>query len=154
MRFHTSKSEIARDIISEARLTVKESMTEDLVFLRPTDSVHELRTLMERKGIRHVPVIDEHHSLVGICSQRDMLRSVLSSFAKIASSESAEIERTIPVAYVMNEIVATASSKSPLSQVASLMLNHKFGCIPIVDGRRIRGIVTRGDFLNLFANGF
>jgi CBS domain-containing membrane protein len=154
MRFHTSKSETAQDIISNSRLTVNDLMTEDLAFLRPTDSVHDLRTLMERRGIRHVPVIDEHHSLVGICSQRDLLRSVLSNFAQRASSESEEIERKIPVAYVMNEIVATASSKSPLNEAANLMLNHKFGCIPIVDGRRIRGIVTRADFLNLFAHGF
>jgi len=45
----------------------------------------------------------------------------------------------------------TTTPKTPLAQAASIMFNKKIGCLPVLDGDRVVGILTEGDFVKLHA---
>ena len=50
---------------------------------------------------------------------------------------------------VMNTHATTVSPKSPLREAAALMIEKKIGCLPVLQGDRVVGILTEGDFLSL-----
>lgn len=54
-------------------LTAKEVMTEDVVTIRPEDSIEKAANLLVRKQIKRLPVLDEHNKLIGIVSRKDIM---------------------------------------------------------------------------------
>ncbi len=57
-----------------SKLSVRDLMTEKTFALRADDDIQALRDLMNEKDVRHVPVVDEQRNLIGLVSQRDLLR--------------------------------------------------------------------------------
>lgn len=58
-------------------MLVRDLMTENVVAVRPGDSLATLRDLMYERDVRHMPVTEDDARLVGLVSQRDLLRSSL-----------------------------------------------------------------------------
>lgn len=54
-----------------------EVMTSDVAYCRPTDSLHDVLSMMERRGFVHVPVIDENSRPLGVINARDALRTLM-----------------------------------------------------------------------------
>jgi CBS domain-containing membrane protein len=51
----------------------------------------------------------------------------------------------------MTTDVVTTSPDAPLVDAAQLLIEHKFGCLPVVENERLIGIITEGDFVALVA---
>lgn len=120
-------------------LPVEEFTTPDPVTAREDMTIDELRALMERHGIRHLPIV-RSGAVVGMISERDVrLVSGLTAAEKLQVRAS-DIMATEP--YVV-------SAKTPLDQVASAMSAHKLGSVIVndEDGRFV-GIFTAHDALN------
>ena len=54
-------------------------MSHDIVSLRPNDTLYDAAVDMLDLGIRHVPVLDEHGTVLGMVSVRDLLRPLLTT---------------------------------------------------------------------------
>jgi CBS domain-containing protein len=120
------------------QLSVEDVMTTALVTARPDLSVDEAAQEMRLASIRHIPVIDHHH-LVGIVSQRDILRAM-------ARPEAGGL----PLREVMTARVLTIAREAPAARAADVMLQHKIGCLPVVgDEGQVIGLVTESDFVRL-----
>lgn len=103
---------------------------------------------MRRNGIRHLPVIDAEGRLVGLFTQRDLLR-ILPSRLREQDPLDLGILGNYLLKEVMSRNVATLSPNNTLSEAVTLMWNKKYGCVPIVDeGRRVVGILTAIDILH------
>ncbi len=124
-------------------IAVAEFMTKDLVTVRETDDLALAESLLKLGGVRHLPVVRER-KLVGILTQRDMLRS--GQFGTPAARE-------LPVSAVMTREPTSVRPATGLAQVARLMLERKFGCLPVCeeDGTLV-GIVTEADFVRFAAD--
>jgi CBS domain-containing protein len=124
-------------------ISVADFMTKDLVTVRESDDVALAEALLRLGGIRHLPVVREH-KLVGILTQRDILRSGNSGKA---------VARDIAVSDVMTREPTSVRPAMALSQAARLMLERKFGCLPVCDGDgKLVGIVTEADFVRFAAD--
>jgi CBS domain-containing protein len=124
-------------------ISVADFMTKDLVTIRATDDVALAESLLRLGGIRHLPVVTDGR-LVGLLTQRDLLRS------GEAGRPSA---RERPVSEVMTCEVITVRPSTGLADAASLMLERKFGCLPVCDeGGALVGIVTEADFVRFAAD--
>ncbi|ROR32736.1 CBS domain-containing protein [Inmirania thermothiophila] len=128
-------------------IRVADLMTTDLYTLRTTDSLRTARMAMTERRIRHVPVVDERNCFVGLVSQRDVLAASVSRLADIAPEERDAIESAIPVSEVMTTSVAAVDEDTPLLDAARYLLEHKYGCLPVLRGDRVVGIITETDFL-------
>ncbi len=130
--------------------TVAMLMTDAVVTLREEDNLLRLLEGMETLQIRHLPVVDEG-MLVGMVSQRDVLR-LLRSDLDPASSTRAETEAGRKfVAEVMTREIISVSRDTPIEEAARLIVQHRFGCLPVVDDEgRLLGIVTDIDLLRHF----
>ncbi len=131
------------------RMMVSELMSTDLVTLTEDETLAHAQRCMERGRIRHLPVV-RGRRLVGLITHRDLLSASFSIFAEIEPDEQRRVFVQIPVREVMHRDVTTVRSDLPVAEAARILLESKFGCLPVVsDGDRLEGIVTEADFLRL-----
>ncbi len=82
-------------------------------------------------------------------THRDILSATLSQFAEVDRSTRDEIDAGIPVLEVMRYDVTVVPPWMKLRDARNILLNHKYGCLPVVDDGVLRGIITEADFLKL-----
>ena len=124
-------------------ISVADFMTKDLVTVRESDDLALAESLLRLGGIRHLPVV-KGGRLVGLLTHRDVLRSGQSGRPSA---------RTLLVSEIMTRELTTVRPGMGLSQAARLMLERKFGCLPVCDEQgRLVGIVTEADFVRFAAD--
>ena len=118
-------------------LDIKDIMTprQDLVIIRPESTVDEVRRVMAANKIRHLPVLDDSGTLVGIVSQTDVL---------VAGNGSPRL-----VHEIMVRDVDTVDERNNVRHAALLMFRSKRSCLPVTRDGELRGIVTDSDFLGV-----
>lgn len=130
-------------------MTVKELMTTQVFSLRENDTLSTARSLMDLQRIRHIPIVTGNDVFIGLITHRDLLGATISHLAEIDDETQKEIDAGIPIKEVMRSDLRTVSPDAPLKEVASLLLNHKYGCLPVVQQGVLVGIITEADFLKL-----
>ncbi len=139
-------------------------MTPDVVSVPPEASVGAAAQLMLQKRISGVPVIDDRGQLVGILSEGDFLRRaeigtgrrrprwieffmgpgrLADEYVRLSGRK---------VHDVMTHEVRTVAPDAPLEQVVRLMERHNIKRVPVVDGGKVVGIVTRANLLHAVAS--
>jgi len=131
--------------------TVADVMTRNVMVATEEENLDRLAEGMERHRFRHLPVVDGK-KLVGLLSQRDLALLAPSPIepASTATGVAARLAQRTFVADVMTREVKTVSPETPLVEAVTLMIDHRLGCLPVVDTEgSLVGIVTRYDFLKL-----
>lgn len=109
-------------------------------------SLEQLWRQFSHWQFRHFPVVDNQGKLLGIISDRDAMQAtsgLLLSEADVLNGKA----RGQTVAEVMSRKVLTATIDTYLRTLAEVMINHRIGAMPIMDGETLAGIVTRSDIL-------
>lgn len=131
-------------------LKVSDLMSKELFTLQRSDSLKTARSIMNLKRIRHIPIVTGDNYFVGLLTHRDLLSATISKLADIDSKTQGEIDAGIPVGEIMNDDVRTITPNTPLKESAFLLLEHKYGCLPVIDqDKKLVGIITEADFLKL-----
>ena len=131
------------------RMKIADLMSTDLVTLTEDETLAHAQRCMARGRIRHLPVVREG-KLTGLVTHRDLLAASFSIFAEVERNEQRRIFDTVRVVEAMHRDVVTVSPTLGVAQAASILLENKYGCLPVVDGEGILvGIVTEADFLRL-----
>jgi CBS domain-containing membrane protein len=134
-------------------MKVKDIMTKELFFLHPGRKLDMVDDVMKWHNIRHIPIISDQGRLVGLVSQRDLLRHAISNQAPITEEEQRKILEYILVDDVMQTNVLTIPEDAKLNEAASIMIENKIGCLPVVnDDDMMVGILTDTDFIKLALN--
>jgi len=132
---------------------VRDIMTEKIVTISADDSLSTVEDIMTLGRVRHMPVV-RGGVLVGVVSQRDLLRASLSNLTELtgfgrdqrrAFLEAVEIRR------VMSSPAITIPPDATPEQAAELMADRKIGCLPVVSGDALVGMLTETDLLRYFA---
>ncbi len=132
-------------------MRVRDLMTHKVYSLTPRDDLYAAQNLMDEHNIRHLPVVDDDMDLVGLVTTRDLLRaaSPKDDDLPIEMRQARMHEET--VSEWMTEEVATIEPDDDLAEAAGMLLENKFGCLPVVEGSRLTGILTEADFVRFFA---
>lgn len=117
---------------------VGDVMTERVFTLLPTDPIDAALALMQDHGVLHAPVLDDEGAVVGVLSHRDLLGLTA--------------PRAQTVAEVMH-VAETVERDTLLADAADLLVENAFGCVPVVENRRLVGILTESDFARRAAVG-
>jgi CBS domain-containing membrane protein len=133
-------------------LKVRDLMTEVVLSVHPDDTVETVYDLMHERGIRHLTVVDREGDLVGLVSHRDLLRYSPIERAEVPLFLVREILRRTRVEEVMTSEVETAEPDTPASTAARVMFENKFGCLPVLEGSKLAGILTESDFVRFFCD--
>ncbi len=132
-------------------LTVSEIMTREPYTLGPDSNLAEARQLMAEHHIRHIPVLSNDGSLVGLVSQRDVLAAEDSS---VVSSQQAidATDRYVALSSVMTAPVQTVDERDSLRGTAIILQKSKVGCLPVLRDGELVGIITDTDFVAIAIN--
>jgi len=130
-------------------MTVKELMTPNPITTGPDTPVLEARQLMIQKRIRHLLVADGG-KLLGIVTDRDIRLNLPSPATSLSVWEVNYLLARMTVESAMTTSVVVVSPRHDAKEAASLMLDHKIGALPVVDGGRLVGIITETDLLRAF----
>ena len=132
-------------------MRVRDVMRSHVVTLSMFDSLDVATDIMTIGRIRHLPVIDRDRGLVGIVSQRDLLKAGISSVLGIGESGQREWLGKVSVIEVMTRNVTTIGSDAGVTEAMSRLISGKIGCLPVVDEHgKLAGLVTETDSLRCF----
>ena len=124
-------------------LLVKDSMTREVVTLSPQDTAKTALALCRERRLRHLPVLEEGR-LVGIVSDRDLRAAV----PPLGDSGRAAALAEIRAGEVMAREVVTVARDDPIEQAANTMRERRIGCLPVVEGGELVGIITASDVMD------
>jgi CBS domain-containing membrane protein len=132
---------------------VRDLMTREVATLQRHDKLQVANDVMRLGRIRHMPVVGQAGELVGIVSQRDLFHSAL---MKVLGGYTTEVTRevfdVVVVEETMQTAVVTVSPDMPLSEAAKLMMTRRIGCLVVLEGGVITGILTESDFVRFAAD--
>jgi len=132
-----------------SKTEVRHLMTPVVQTLGRNDHLTLADDLMRAQRIRHLPVLDEQGIVCGVVSQRDLFRGALAKALGYGETAQFKMHSLLLVKEVMSSSVLTIGPHEPLANAARLMLEHKIGCLPVVDGEKLLGILTETDFVAL-----
>jgi CBS domain-containing membrane protein len=130
-------------------LKVKDIMTDEVFVLHATQTLELVRSLMRIKHVRHVPIVEPDNTFVGLMTHRDLLAQTISHLAEVDDEEQEYLDRNIHIVNIMKTDVVTVDPEMDLCGAISMLLKHKYGCLPVVSDGKLVGIVTEADFLKL-----
>ena len=123
-------------------LLVRDSMVRQIITVSPETTAAEALKLCREKRIRHLPVL-EGGRMVGLISDRD-LRAATPALGD--PNRAAALEK-IRVGDEMAREITTADPEDPIEQAAMAMHERKIGCLPVVEGDDLVGILTASDVM-------
>lgn len=122
---------------------VGQYMATDLFTVQEDELVDLAASIMDWKRIRHIPVEDHTHRLIGLVSYRALLRVV-------ANASSSTIDDPIPVSEIMNRDPVCVTPETPTLEAIALMKEHKTSCLPVVNkDHKLVGLVTEHDYMRI-----
>ena len=126
-------------------------MSGDVVTLGRNEKLVAAEDLMRLGRIRHLPVVDEEGALAGIVSQRDLFHSGLMKALGYGSHAQQHALATVAIKEAMTTDVVTTTPDTPVHEAARTMFERKIGCLVVLEGGRIAGILAESDFVKLAA---
>jgi CBS domain-containing protein len=134
----------------QEQLTVRDVMTDHPRTVLAETPLKEAARTMVRAGLGALPVIDDDQRLVGMVSEREVIRHLLStqvfSGADVRASLS-PLSGPRTVRDVMSRQVMCVAPEQPIAEVASLMSNKDVDRVPVVREGQLVGFLTRGDIV-------
>jgi acetoin utilization protein AcuB len=138
---------------------VRDVMTKDPITIDPEAPLETAAAVMQERQVRHLPVVDEAGRLVGLIGDRDLRGALLAP--AVAEHLSGAAQRRIRslvgalanlrVRDAMTWDAVTIDPQAPVARAAALMFEARIGCLPVVEGGRLIGIVTERDVLKALA---
>ncbi len=128
---------------------VGELMSRDVLCVTEDQDFRDVENPMRLFKFRHMPVTDDRR-LVGLVTQRDLLRVSASSLLPGAPEQTAHLAKEYRIRDVMTRTPRAVEPETPLVEAARLMQHEKLGCLPVVNGDNVVvGILTEADFVRL-----
>jgi acetoin utilization protein AcuB len=127
-------------------MLVRDLMTAKPITVDPETPMLEARQRMLEGRIRHLIVVEDDR-VVGIVTDRDIRLNLPSPATSLSVWEINFLLAKLTVRSVMTASVLMVEPDRPLGEAARLMVEHKIGALPVVDGGRLVGIITESDFV-------
>ena len=131
-------------------MNVSKRMMRNPVFVDENDSMKKAMDLLKERDIRHLPVLKDGEKLVGIVTERDIKQASPSPATALEIREIYYLLDKVKVKQIMSRRPYTISSTAPIEEAALIMREKRIGCLPVVDGGKLVGILTETDILDAF----
>jgi CBS domain-containing protein len=129
---------------------VRDIMETKLVTISASERLSMVEDIMTLGRVRHMPVV-QGGELVGVVSERDLLRASLSELSEHRADERRMFLHVVEISRVMSSPPVVIGPDATIREAALLMADRKIGCLPVVEGGRLIGLVTETDVLRWVA---
>lgn len=120
---------------------VQDIMTEEVVVVPPTATINTAISLMIDHEVSGLPVVDDDRTLLGVITELDIIDLVYD----------ADIDTALVADYMTTEVNSLTVDAS-LDAAASIFCSHSIRRIPVVNGQKLVGVVSRRDLIGFVRN--
>lgn len=117
-------------------MTAKDLMTTDIITVSPNMPIKQLAMTLIKNQISGAPVVDRKGKIIGIVSEADLVA-----------------KKGKDVKSIMSKKVISVTEDTPIEEIAQLMARHNVKRLPVMNGEKTVGIVSRADIVNAIAMG-
>jgi CBS domain-containing protein len=131
---------------------VKEIMTRELITVLDDQLVTDVANIFEKEEIHHIPVVDTGLNLLGIISKSDFLKIShgINLFRNRAhQNQNKALYKSLLTSEIMTRKIAFLKPDDPVSLAVGIFRENLFHALPVVEGKKLVGIVTPLDIINM-----
>jgi len=129
-------------------MRVEDVMTREVVALAPEDTLRTAVNAVQRNRIRHIPIVEDGR-LVGIVTDRDIKRATPSVHGGASQDDFNRLLDELTLAQVMTRDPLTVRPGTSVKDAVALLIDRKYGALPVVEGEKLVGILSDIDFLRV-----
>nr|WP_325050648.1 CBS domain-containing protein [Pseudoalteromonas sp. T1lg10] len=127
----------------------RDLMTASPITIAADAALYDVHQLMRQYNIRHIPVTDDKQHLVGMLTQKVIIAQVMKIISVFGADALERKEKQTPVSEIMLTRFDTVDSSDQLIDIAKFFLNNRHGCMPVLEAKKLVGVLTSSDFVRL-----
>lgn len=135
-------------------MIIERRMTRNPVTATPDMSISEASTLMKQEKVHRLPVLDKDKKLVGLLTEKDILYASPSPASSLSIHEMAYLLSKLTVKKLMSKNVVTINKDTTVEEAASMMVDQDLSCLPVLEGDKLIGIVSKSDMFKILLELF
>ena len=135
-------------------MIISRVMSKNPIFIHPDMPINDVRALMQKYKIGHLPALDKNSALVGLVTKEDIIKASPSGATSLDMYEISYLISKMVAREVMEKAVITVGDNEVVEEAARIMADNNIGCLPVLRGKRLVGIITDTDIFNFFLNAF
>jgi acetoin utilization protein AcuB len=124
-------------------------MTRDVITVPPQEKIINAFELMQGRGIRHLPVVEDGE-LKGLVTDRDIRLALIPSPLSTPEDRMYHLGALERIDEIMATDLITVAPTTTIEEAAKLMVQYKIGAVPVVGQGKLVGILTEKDILSVF----
>jgi acetoin utilization protein AcuB len=133
-------------------ITVSEIMTSNVYVSNMDIPIAEAIEVCSQKKIRHLPIVDDLGELAGLVTDRDLRYYISPRIGTISENNADRESLKRPLHLVMIRNIITAEPQTSIAEAAQSMIDHRVGCLPVIDPHRhVIGMITATDLIRCIA---
>jgi acetoin utilization protein AcuB len=129
-------------------MNVGRRMSHPVITVEPNTPITRIHELMAHEKIHQTPVV-KNGKLVGIISEKDILKAYPSPVTSLSVWEITSLLGKITVKDIMVKKIQTVTEATPIEEAARIMVDNQVGCLPVMRGEELVGIITRSDLFSI-----
>ena len=135
-------------------MLVRNRMSQPAITVHPDTSLQDALGLMHAERVRRLPVVDRKGKLVGIVSERELLKASPSIATTLSKFEIKEAIKDLKIKEFMSTGVATVTENTPVEEAARIMVDGQISGLPVVRDDEVVGVITETDIFKVFLEIF
>ncbi|SMP43725.1 acetoin utilization protein AcuB [Sphaerochaeta associata] len=135
-------------------MIIERRMTRNPVTATPDMSIAEASALMKQEKVHRLPVLDKDKKLVGIITEKDILYASPSPASSLSIHEMAYLLSKLTVKKLMSKNVVTINKDTTVEEAARMMVDQDLSSLPVLEGDKLIGIVTKSDMFKILLELF
>jgi CBS domain-containing protein len=133
-------------------ITVAELMTPSVHTINMDTPIAQALEVCSQKKIRHLPIVDDLGELAGLVTDRDLRYCISPRIGTISENNADRESLKRPVHLIMIRNTITATPQTSIAEAAQSMLDHRVGCLVVIDPERhVIGMITSSDLIRCIA---
>ncbi len=135
---------------------MRDRIQRDPVTISPDATFFEARSLIRDRGIHHLPVVDKNKNVIGIVTDSDIREAAPSDATTLSIHELNYLLGKLKVSGFMTpkKKMITITPDTLVEEAFQLMHDNKIGCLPVLEGKKLYGIFTETDAMEVMINIF
>jgi len=135
-------------------MIIERRMTRNPVTATPDMSIAEASNLMKQEKVHRLPVLDKYKKLVAILTEKDILYATPSPASSLSIHEMAYLLSKLTVKKLMSKNVITITKNTTVEEAARMMVDQDLSSLPVLDGDKLIGIVSKSDMFKILLELF
>lgn len=135
-------------------MIIERRMTKNPVTCSPDMSIQDASDLIKKEHVHRLPVLDKTGKLVGVISEKDILKAAPSPASTLSAYETNYLLSKLTVKKIMSRNPVTVTKDTAVEDAAMLMIDQDLSCLPILEEGVLVGIVSKSDLFRMLLESF